>query len=116
LRSLKINGTHLIGHHTGAAIAVEIAASAPLLVDRFVLFGVSDYSEPGACDKRRAAIEPGKLLSDGSQLVEIYNWVLERSPNLDPELVTRIALEQARAGEHRHGIRSAWSNTTCAPT
>ena len=41
LEALGVERAHVIGHHTGAQIAAELAAAHPDRVDRLILFGVA---------------------------------------------------------------------------
>jgi pimeloyl-ACP methyl ester carboxylesterase len=75
-RELKIaTPVDVLGVHTGAMIAVEMAAQQPDLVRRLVLAGLP-FQEPGA---RRAAFglmaKPATLAEDGSHLLTYWNII-----------------------------------------
>lgn len=44
LNTLGISKTSIVGHHTGASIAVEVAAAYPKLVDKLILSGCPHYT------------------------------------------------------------------------
>jgi len=84
LRALNISQTSIVGHHTGAAIAVEVAASHPELVDKLILYGCP-YLEP---QERQASLNSARLRhteikEDGSHIMKI--WQSPRPPHKSAE-------------------------------
>ena len=73
LKTLDIAKVSIVGHLTGAAIAVEIAAGNPSLVDKLVLIDLPFYS-PEMRKSRQA--DPGfrawEIKPDGSHITEYW--------------------------------------------
>jgi pimeloyl-ACP methyl ester carboxylesterase len=96
LDALGIGTIVPVGHHTGAIIAVELAAAAPNRVDRAVLSGPVDLDEAG-----RAFLLPyfkqWTVAPDGSHLVDKWQKFVQWLPR--PDLVQRLIVDLFRAGE-----------------
>ena len=101
LDALRIDRTHIAGHHDGAMIAVEVAAAYPERVDKLVLSGCAAW--PQRMEQRRAGARQGsswaqQMTADGQFLTktwEIYNKVT--LPDLSPQQVFKqfiIALRE----------------------
>jgi pimeloyl-ACP methyl ester carboxylesterase len=73
LAALGISKTNIYGHHTGAAIASEVAASYPALVDRLILSGCPYYT-PEMREERinNPIYYPLKVEEDGSHLMKFW--------------------------------------------
>lgn len=73
LAALGIGRCHLVGHHTGGVVALELAASRPDLVDHLVL---SSTAFTSAEFRRRRADQPPidlvERADDGSHLTELW--------------------------------------------
>ena len=87
---------HVVGHHTGALIAVELAAAHPSRVASIVLSG------PVYCDEKgRETLRPHfvqwHVQPDGSHLVE--KWTKFSKWTSPASLVQRLLLDLFRAGE-----------------
>jgi pimeloyl-ACP methyl ester carboxylesterase len=71
LDALGIERTHVVGHHTGGVVGIEIAASAPDRVDKLILSSV-----PLVTAKRRerghTEVDDAEPREDGSHLVELW--------------------------------------------
>jgi len=75
LKALGISKTSIAGHHTGATIGIEVAASHPELVDKLILSGCPYY--PPEFRKQRlshSGFLPIEAREDGSHLMEIWNY------------------------------------------
>ena len=103
LDALGIQRTSVVGHHTGAVIAIELAAAFPERVDRLVL------SAPAVVDdehRRRYGDKPPvddvERRLDGTHLVEL--WRL-RAPFYPPdaELLERFVVDALKAGDRAGG-------------
>ncbi|MFN8534445.1 MAG: alpha/beta hydrolase [Dehalococcoidia bacterium] len=102
LDALGITRTHLLGHRTGASIAVEVAAQYPERVDRLVLSGCPDYT-----DEERQALDVPRyersLSSDGSHLGN--RWARTRAnlgAGVSPAQLQRSFLMGQRAAPAPH--------------
>lgn len=103
LDSMRFRKVDLLGYHTGAAIAAEIAIARPQLVRRVVLVGV-----PVLDDAERAAFEaqpwPVAIAEDGSHLAR--EW--QRSQQWRGPGVTLEMLADAFADKLRNGAAAWW--------
>jgi pimeloyl-ACP methyl ester carboxylesterase len=95
LDALGIGQVIVVGHHTGAVIAVEMAAQFPQRVERVVLSGPVYTDAAG-----RAALAPHfkqwEISADGSHLGEKWRKMHEWLPR--PDLVQRFIVDLFRAG------------------
>jgi pimeloyl-ACP methyl ester carboxylesterase len=87
---------HLVGHHTGAILAVDIAARYPDRVDRLVLSGPHYMDQEMREMLHRISVQ-WRVQPDGSHMVEKWEkfsgWVS------DPAIVHRVVTDLLRAGE-----------------
>lgn len=100
LDGLAIRSARVVGHHTGAVIGIELAASHPDRVERLVL-SASPYIDAVAREerKRRSAIDHVEVKPDGSHLVELWGRRMSFYPKGRPDLLTRFVTDALRAGE-----------------
>ncbi len=102
LRALGVGSAALLGTHTGASIALELAASEPELVTRLVLSGLPDY-EPG---ERRAKVAGARAEGpspDGVHLLQA--WERASDPMWGRGTLAqaaRSAVDSVRALPDRH--------------
>ena len=99
LRKLDIERCYLLGHHTGASIAVQIATEAPDLVEKLVLGGPTLLSE-----ELKLAL-PGKSrpfppAADGAHLQSMWQRINGKEGDLPPALVLRETLAALAAGDN----------------
>lgn len=71
--ALGLETYDLVGHHTGAVIAVEVAARNPTRVRRLVLSASAYREEPYQNLGTHGAIDEVAMRPDGSHLVELWN-------------------------------------------
>jgi pimeloyl-ACP methyl ester carboxylesterase/catechol 2,3-dioxygenase-like lactoylglutathione lyase family enzyme len=91
----------LVGYHTGALIAAEIAARYPKSVRRLVLISVPVFS----AERRRTLSTTTALAEDGAPLLAEWKSTMSvRPPGQSLELAARIVAEKQRAGS-----RAAWA-------
>ncbi|GIW06958.1 MAG: alpha/beta hydrolase [Dehalococcoidia bacterium] len=91
-----IDRCHLLGHRTGATIAVEVAAAWPERVGRVILSGLVDYPP----DDRRptVTVEAGPdLLPDGSHYTARWAAVRAAWPWASPIQIHRSVADSLRA-------------------
>ncbi len=92
LDALGINRSSFFAHHTGAAIACEVAAAYPDRVESLVVYGVPQYEEP--YEALRARITQFPLREDGAHLMEMWDDITGRvREGLFPRPYTQEALE-----------------------
>jgi pimeloyl-ACP methyl ester carboxylesterase len=75
LDSLGIARANLLGHHTGASIAVEFASTYPDRVLKLVLSGCPDYDPEVRPQKSATSAQPARIEADGSHLDRAWQRV-----------------------------------------
>lgn len=80
LDSLGLERAHVLGHHTGAAIATAFAARQPTRVDRLVLNGVPLLSAEELAHFRTLRLEPLEPRADGSHLLQAWHQRIAATP------------------------------------
>jgi pimeloyl-ACP methyl ester carboxylesterase len=112
LDGLGILSTAVVGHHTGAVIAMELAASHPERVERLVL---SACPLVDAADRERRHRTGGHRVDhveakpDGTHLAELWQIRQRFYPKERPDLLTRFVADALRAGEKIREGHSACS-------
>jgi pimeloyl-ACP methyl ester carboxylesterase len=99
LDELGIAGAAIAGHHTGAAIAIEMAAAWPERVRALVL------SAPPFVDASKRAAFAGKKIideaspnNDGGHLLELWRMRQPFYPPGDIDLLQRFMVDAVKAG------------------
>jgi pimeloyl-ACP methyl ester carboxylesterase len=103
LDALGVQRASVVGHHTGAVIAMEIAASFPERVDRLVLSApamVDDEHRRLYGDKPPVDEVERKL--DGSHLVELWSMRAPFYPQ-SIDLLERFVIDALKAGDRAGG-------------
>jgi pimeloyl-ACP methyl ester carboxylesterase len=101
LDGLGIGSTAVVGHHTGAVIAMELAASVPERVERLVL-SASPFVDAADRDRRRTGghrVDHVEPKPDGAHLAELWRIRQRFYPKDRPDLLTRFVADALRAGE-----------------
>ncbi len=96
LDHLRLDAAHLVGHHTGAVVAIEVAAARPERVRKLVLSGPV-YLDAEARAELGQFFAQWRVRSDGSHLRE--KWQRFASWTDDPAVVQRALVDLLRAGE-----------------
>ena len=110
LDALDIKKTNLVGHHTGAAFAVEIAATHPERVDKLVLSGCPYVAREVRKDwLEHPRYKPMEIKADGSHLAEWWNYYSSRWFHLRPELIQRILADYLKAGLGTKAVAAYWA-------
>ena len=86
----------VVGHHTGAVIAVELAAAAPQRIERVVLSGPV-YTDAAGRAELAQFFRQWTVAPDGSHLLDKWQKMLHWLPQ--PALVQRFVVDLFRAGE-----------------
>lgn len=114
LDHLDIARADLLGHHTGALLATEVALQAPDRVGRLVLNGPFPASE-GERRQYLAAMEAGRKESepalDGLHFVRSFalRLAMHGPGPADPELITRYVVQKYRGrAPHWYGHNAAF--------
>lgn len=105
LDALSITRTSLVGHHTGAAIAVETAAAYPERIDKLVLSGCP-YLER---EVRKAWLvqpryKPMEIGRDGAHITELWNYYSSRWPHFEPEVLQKVLADYLKADLGRRAV------------
>jgi pimeloyl-ACP methyl ester carboxylesterase len=100
LDALGIATAAVVGHHTGAVIAVELAASFPDRLERLVL-SASPYVDAADRERRktRPPIDEVEPHAHGHHLAELWQRRMALYPAGRPDLLTRFVIDALRAGE-----------------
>lgn len=109
LDALAIERAHVMGHHTGGVIAIELAARHPQRVDRLVLSS-TPYIDAEARARRanRSPIDSVEMAPDGSHLTEWWRRRQSFYPVDRPDILQRfvhdaIAAREVEEGHHAVG-------------
>jgi pimeloyl-ACP methyl ester carboxylesterase len=107
LDALALRQVSVVGHHTGAVIGMELAASAPERVARLVL-SASPYVDAEDRERRRhrPPIDEVAPRSDGAHLMELWQRRLAFYPKDRPDLLTRFVVDALRARDPEEGHRA----------
>ena len=100
LDAIALERVHLVGHHTGGVIAVEVAASYPDRVYKLIL---SSTPFVDAADrerrKSRPPIDEVEFKPDGSHLTELWQRRMPFYPNDRPDILTRFVLDALKVND-----------------
>lgn len=111
LDNLGINRAHVLGHHTGASIACELAAAYPERVNKLILLGMGYLSSKEQKERlkgsARVGVPPNDWVimhpdiaprEDGSHLMVIWNRLKTVEPDLPLHLRDAETAEYIRNG------------------
>jgi pimeloyl-ACP methyl ester carboxylesterase len=96
LDALGVDSVVVVGHHTGAVVAVELAAMTPARVERVVMSGPVYMDAAGRAELAQF-FKQWQVAADGSHLLEKWNKMYSWLPR--PDLVQRFVVDLFRAGE-----------------
>jgi len=101
LDAMNIGCVSLVGHHTGAVIAVEVAATHPERVEKLVLSGCP-YIDEIEREKRKnkKVIDSYVSKEDGSHLLELWEGRRPFYPRGRPDILDRFIVDALRAGKN----------------
>ncbi len=98
LLSLGVTACYLFGHHTGAALAVQMAFAHPGFVRKLALSGPPLLS-PAQVTALLSTLPPFAIAPDGSHLTATWQRIRRRDPDLPLAIVQRELLLTQAAGE-----------------
>lgn len=104
--NLGVESCYLFGHHTGSAIAVQMAYDHPNFVKKMVLSGPPLLSE-AQVNGLKASLKPFALAEDGSHLTQVWERIRKRDSALLLETVHREVLLTQSAREAAQGAYHA---------
>ena len=99
LDAIGVERAHVVGHHTGGVIAVEIAAGAPARVASLVLSSTPYTNEAFRVARAgRAAIDAVAASEDGSHLAALWQKRQPFYPPRRPDLLQAFLADALKAG------------------
>lgn len=110
MKQLNIERAAIIGHHSGANQALELALQMPQLVRCVVLSGLfytENETELAELRVKARGMRNPQVQADGSHLVAFWheglqtNWGKPRFPRERLDLLERFVLEQIKNGQRR---------------
>ncbi|HNB50753.1 MAG TPA: alpha/beta hydrolase [Anaerolineales bacterium] len=107
LQAVGISTCFVFGHHTGAAIAVELAASYPGMVRKMILSGPPLLSETQKT-QLAAGLRPLHLSEQGDHLLPVWQRLRGRAPHAPLELTHRETLLTLRADRYHETYQAAF--------
>lgn len=98
LTSLGVESCYAFGHHSGSAIAVQMAHDHPNFIKKMVLSGPPLLSE-AQINGLKAGLKPFAIAEDGSHLTQVWERIRKRDASLPLETVHReVLLTQSARG------------------
>ena len=106
LTQLGVESCYVFGHHTGAALAVQMAFDHPGFVKRAVLSGPPLLSEKQV-NGLRASLKAFGIAEDGGHLIHVWDRIRKRDMSLPLEVVHREVLLTQSARDAAQGAYQA---------
>ena len=106
LTNLGVESCYVFGHHSGSAIAVQMAHDHPNFIQKMVLSGpplLNDAQIQGL----KASLKPFAITEDGSHLIQVWERIRKRDSALLLETVHREVLLAQSASEAGQGAYQA---------
>ncbi|MBL0923097.1 MAG: alpha/beta fold hydrolase [Sphingomonadaceae bacterium] len=97
IRDLGIGRCHLVGHHTGACIAVDMVSQQPDLAQSISLFGPVPLTAEERVEFSKHFGTPFTPVISGSYLLENWEYLRNLGAHADPMLIHREMSDQLRA-------------------
>ncbi|KAK9772643.1 hypothetical protein SCAR479_10694 [Seiridium cardinale] len=105
---LGLSNFHIIGHHTGASLATEMAAIKPEVVKSICLIGTSVMTAAERAEMKARFFDPfNKPVPDGSHLQKTWDYVAKLGGDGDLEVHQQAAIDHIRAWKGRNQIYGA---------
>ncbi len=107
LQAMEIDRCHVVGHHTGGVVAIELAACRPEIVNRLVLsstpFTDNDFRRTRAA---RPPIEAVHDSHDGTHLAAMWQQRQAFYPPDRPDLLRAFMLDALKVSDPEAGHRA----------
>ena len=101
LDALGITRAHIVGHHTGAVIAIEVASRHPERVKKLVLSAAPYVDEERRREiLTRPPVDKVEPRADGSHLTAMWQIRMAFYPRDRPDLLTRFVTDALKAKEN----------------
>jgi len=99
LDEVGIKYVSVVGHHTGAVVAMEMVASYPDRILRLVLSNCPYVDRAKRLKFRnRPPIDEFEIGEDGSHLIDLWNRRVSFYPKHRPDLLNRFVIDVLKAG------------------
>ncbi|HWC23911.1 MAG TPA: alpha/beta hydrolase [Flexivirga sp.] len=98
LDALEVEAPVLLGHHTGAAVALEVAAQAPERVDALVLSSMPWVGPARRASGKSVGVDDAQQRNDGSHLTELWSLRQPYYPADRPDLLDRFIRDALAPG------------------
>lgn len=98
LDALQVDVAFVLGHHTGAAVAQELAVQAPHRVAALILSAMPWVDETTRAGGHVAAVDDAPATEDGSHLLELWRQRLPYYPSGRPDLLNRFIRDALTPG------------------
>lgn len=98
LSTLGIAKASVLGHHTGATIALGVAVDYPDLVEKLILSGCPYYEPEDREKKLSASAQPPQLTEDGQLIMILWNAFKNFNPGAGPEAWKKLLIAGLTAG------------------
>ncbi len=100
LDAIGVQRAHVVGHHTGGVVAVELAATHPERVSKLIL---SSTPYVDAARRQRVASRPPidevEYKADGSHLTALWQRRMGFYPPNRPDLLARFVIDALKVGD-----------------
>jgi len=106
LTSLGVESCYVFGHHSGSAIAVQMAHDHPNFIRKMILSGPPLLSE-SQINGLKASLKPFAIAEDGSHLTQVWERIRKRDSALPLETVHREVLLTQSARDAAQGAYQA---------
>ncbi|MFN8433439.1 MAG: alpha/beta hydrolase [Anaerolineales bacterium] len=106
LTNLGVESCYVFGHHSGSAIAVQMAHDHPGFIKKMILSGAPLLSE-AQINGLKASLKPFAIAEDGSHLTQVWERIRKRDLTLPLETVHREVLLTQSAREAAQGAYQA---------
>lgn len=101
-------GFHVVGHHSGAVLAIEMAVTYATVVKSISLIGASIMTAEERAKMKEIFFKPfNKPVEDGSHLIKTWDYLKKMGAKSDLELMQREVLDHVRAWRGRNQIYGA---------
>lgn len=97
VRNLGIDECHIVGHHTGACIGVEMAARYPGLAKTLTMVGPVPLTNEERVEFSKHFGIPFTPVVSGAYLLENWEYLRNLGAHADPMLIHREMADQLRA-------------------
>lgn len=103
LHQLGVESCFIFGHHSGSAIAVQMAHDHPNFIQKMILSGPPLLNET-QINGLKASLKPFAIAEDGSHLTQVWERIRKRDLSLPLDVVHREVLLTQSAREAAQAV------------